>query len=60
MLMYDAIRTFVRAMEGVSHGNRLSMKTSRATCNGEETLEIGSTVFNYLNAVSANILGTTL
>ena len=52
MLMFDAVQTFLRAMEGVSYGNSLQLSTDHVTCDSESSLEIGSTIYNYLNAVS--------
>ncbi|XP_067950331.1 glutamate receptor ionotropic, kainate 2-like [Watersipora subatra] len=48
ILTFDAVQMFLRAIHGVSYGN--NMELNKVTCNNEQTLELGHTIFNYLSS----------
>ena len=53
MVLHDAIQTLLIALHSLSNGAAI-MTNAQLSCEKDANLEIGQTVYNYINSVSSN------
>lgn len=58
LLAYDAVHAIIAALEGIIHSQHMSV--NNVSCDTESYLEIGHTLYNYINTVSAHSVGLAL